>query len=177
MLDELTTDKHRANFLLLHKQISTILRVISSTQKVHNERFNDLCIATSVNIATNFKWAHINHTLHGALHHSAELVALNGDRGLGELSEEPLEANNKDIRQFLNNLSRKCDPTLQLTDVAVRCLERSHPYTRATTTRIRPQILCSECGSDTHTVRSHHRVVGGNDRTRSYDQLVADIIG
>ena len=55
---------------------------------------------------------------------------MNGDRSVGEQSEEPLEANNKDTRLFSNSMSRKMDPTLQLYDVIIRCLERAHPHVR-----------------------------------------------
>ena len=36
------------------------------------------------------------------MQHSAELIALNGGYGLGDLSEEGLEANNKDARKFMD---------------------------------------------------------------------------
>ena len=65
-----------------------------------------------MNICENFPWVKINHTLHGSLHHSVELVTLNESSGLGNLSEEGLEANNKDIRNYLQFLARKDDPML-----------------------------------------------------------------
>ena len=51
----------------------------------------------------------------------------NGLRGLGELSEEALEANNKDIRIFMEIYSRKISVYLQLEDTLGRCLEWSYP--------------------------------------------------
>ena len=79
------------------------------------------------NLCDNFPWVKINHTLHGTLHHSPELISLHDGYGLGSLSEECLEANNKDIRNYIQFLSRKRDPVDQLTDVMVRLLERSDP--------------------------------------------------
>ena len=67
----------------------------------------------------------INHTLHGVLHHSADLITLNDGYGQGNLSEEGLEANNKDIRNYLKLLSRKTAHLEQLIDVMSRLLERS----------------------------------------------------
>ena len=59
---------------------------------------------------------------------SAELISLNDGYGLGALSEECLESNNKDIRNFLEFPgSRKTEPLLQLNDVMAGILERSDP--------------------------------------------------
>ena len=74
--------------------------------------FNDLFPT-----ANNFAWAKLNHTLHGAIQHSVELIQLNDDEGLGPYSEEGLEANNKDIRRYLEELSRKSDGNQQLEDI------------------------------------------------------------
>ena len=114
----------------------------------------------SLNLAKNFPWARWNHTLHGTLYHSCELIKLNGDTTIGELSEEPLEANNKLIRNFLNAKACKCDQTLQLTDCMNRTLERSHPEIRARISQFRPAKRCTICESTTHTARSHYKVVG-----------------
>ena len=40
----------------------------------------------------------------------------NGSRGLGELSEEALEANNKDMRVFMESYSRKTSAYQQSED-------------------------------------------------------------
>ena len=42
---------------------------------------------------------------------------MNGRESLGGYSEEGLEANNKDIRNYLENLSKKCDSNQQIKDV------------------------------------------------------------
>ena len=115
----------------------------------------------------------MNHTLHGTLHHSTELMSLNDGHGLGSLSEECLESNNKDIRNYLQFLSRKTDPVLQLTDVMARLLERSDPVIQNLTTQFQPRKFCTECGADDHTIRSHSRLVGLPKRC--YASLVEDI--
>ena len=99
-------------------------------------------LISALNLAQNFKWARLNFTLHNSIQHSAELIYLNGKRGLGDLSEECLEANNNDIRKFLEDYSRKTDPVLQLTDACNRTLERSHPTTREIIAKFRPTKLC-----------------------------------
>ena len=52
---------------------------------------------------------------------------MNGGYGHGDLSEEGLEANNKDFRKFMDSFSRKSDPEKELLDVMHRTLEHSHP--------------------------------------------------
>ena len=59
----------------------------------------------------------INFTLHGVLHHSSELIIRNDGHGLGALSKEALEANNKYVRRYLELFSRKTYPADQMTDV------------------------------------------------------------
>ena len=105
----------------LHKQLSIILRVVLCTRKINIEIF------AHCNVATNFPWALLHHALHGAIQHSAELMEMNGGEILGWYSEEGLESNNKDIRNCLEWLSRKCNNT-QIEDVHHRLLERSDPY-------------------------------------------------
>ena len=119
------------------------------------------------------KWVQINYTLHGVLHHSCQLIKLNDNCGLGSLSEEGLEANNKCIRRYLELLSRKSSPQEQLTDVMGRLLERSDPYVLNRQRKYRPQILCLTCGSVKHTTRLHEKVT---TNLNSYDSLVNKIL-
>ena len=116
-VDKLTDSK---NILLIHLQISTILSVVSSSHKVQLVKFKELCDLTSFNLCDNFSWVKINHTLHGTLHHSVELITLIDRFGLGNLSEECLEPNNKDIRNYLQFLYQKISPINELTDVKTK---------------------------------------------------------
>ena len=68
-----------------------------------------------------------NHTLHSTIQHSAELIEMNGGESLGWYSEEGLESNNKNIRNYLERVSIKCENN-QIADVHHRLLERSDPY-------------------------------------------------
>ena len=78
-----TKAKYHTSVLRLHLLLSTILRVISSQHQVHIAAFDESCKEASLLIATDFKWANINYTLHGVLHHSTELIALNDGYSLG----------------------------------------------------------------------------------------------
>ena len=61
-------------------------------------------------------------------------MEINGNTGLGGYSEEGLEANNKDVRHFLEHLSRKTDNNMHLADVYHETLERSDPFISFLTT-------------------------------------------
>ena len=108
----------------------------------------------------NFPWVRLNHTLHGTIQHSTELIQLNSGYGLGAYSEEGLEANNKDNRNFLLTQSRKTSPIEQLFDVIHRLLERSDPLTNNRVRNDTNKKLCSVCGSKDHTIRSHGQNTG-----------------
>ena len=141
--------------LLLHFQISIILRIVSCQRKIKIDKFQELCNNATLKIITNMPWAQINHTLHGVLHYSADLITLNDGYGLGNLSEEGLEANKKDIGSYLKLLSRKTSHLEQPTDVMSRLLERSDPCVLNRIIHLHPPKLCRNCGSNEHTRRSH----------------------
>ena len=165
--------KYQENILLLHRQLSTILSIVSSSRKVNLEKFKVLCDETSLNICDNFPWSQINHTLHGPLHHGVELISRNDGYGLGSLSEECLESNNKDIRNYLQLLSRKISPIAQVTDVMSRLLERSDPYILQLSNKSQPKKYCTECGATDHTIRSHSRLT--SQPKKWYISLVEDL--
>ena len=144
--------------MLLHRQLSTVLSIVSCSRKVDVLKFKTLCDETSLHLSDNFPWVLINHTLHGTLQHSAELITLNDGYGLGSLSEECLESNNKDIRNYLQFLSRKISPVAQMTDVMSRLLERSDPKILQLLSKGQPSKYCTECGATDHTIRSHSRL-------------------
>ena len=154
-IESLLPEKHKENVLLLHKYLSAVFRVISSRRKVDMNLFQELCINISLLIANEFSWAKLNHTLHGVLHHSAELMIWNVGYGLGAYSEEGLEANNKDIRNFLETHSRKCSPVEQMKDVTNRLLERSDPVQCEKMKNIFNNKHCTVCSDNDHTIRSH----------------------
>ena len=101
--------------------ICTILRVVSSFELVDVTCFQEKRTEASLLIAEKFPWARKNHTLHGLLDHSTDLVKLNGRYVLGSLSEQGLESTNLEL------LARKSSPLDQITDVTNRLLERSNP--------------------------------------------------
>ena len=153
-----TKAKYHTSVLRLHLLLSTILRVISSQHQVHIAAFDESCKEASLLIATDFKWANINYTLHGVLHHSTELIALNDGYSLGSLSEEGLEAANKHICRYLETHARKTSLEDQMSDVMNRLLERSHPDVIKNKIQYkRNPVQCVDCGARTHS-SSHHKL-------------------
>ena len=104
-----------------------ILRVISCTGEVNCIKLEEITRETSLLIAEKLPWVFLNYTLHGLLHHSVELIQMNNNLSIGCLSEEALESNNKFVQRYLEQFSRKTNPTDQLKDAMSRLIERSHP--------------------------------------------------
>ena len=96
-------------------------------------------------VGRELQWVDINWILHDLLHHSVELVHLNGGWALGFLSEEALESNNKFIRRYLEQYARTCSQVLQLSDAMSRLLERSDPGIRNLQKSMRNEVRCSLC--------------------------------
>ena len=64
---------------------------------------------------------------------------------------------NKDIRNYLEDLSRKSDSNKQIEDVHHRLLERSDPFLISVTSRYTGAKLCTVCKASDHTVRTHNQ--------------------
>ena len=67
-------DKYKDTVSTLHKNLSVILRVISSTRKVNCQKLEVLINQTTLLIAEKLPWVSLSFTLHGLLHHSVELI-------------------------------------------------------------------------------------------------------
>ena len=79
----------------------TIVLIINSQKRTIDVRsLKELGIETLVLIVKTFPWAKISTSVHQILAHGWEKIQWNGEKGLGNLSEEGLEANNKFIRFF-----------------------------------------------------------------------------
>ena len=85
-------------------------------------------------------------------------MILNDGYGLENLPEEDLEANNKDIRNYLQPLYCKTLQVEQLTDVISCLLERSDLAVLGQIIHLHPSNICGKCSSNEHTIRSCHRI-------------------
>ena len=149
--------KHQGSMLKLHQQLSIVLWVISCIRKINVPLFEKHWEETMLNIAYNFPWCKRNHILHGAIQHSCYLIEMNGGESLGWYSEKGLEANSKDIRKFLERLSRKNCKNKQIKDVHHRLLEQSDPYLIHMTSTYMSEKKCNICNNKDHTSRSHQK--------------------
>ena len=87
-------------------------------------RLGELITEISLLIAEKHPWVEITPTLHGLLHHSSELIHLNGGWSLGTLSEA-LERINKYVRRYLEQYAWTSSPILQLTDAVLTLLKEN----------------------------------------------------
>ena len=113
----------------LHQKFSIILRIIASKSKVREE-FEDFCYSAYKILLVEFPWMKLSETVHRFLAHSAEVIRLNGDQGLGQLSESPLEAQHKLVRKYRTYLARLTNETDNLQDVYNRLYMRFCPIIR-----------------------------------------------
>ena len=144
------------NLLILHRQLSCILCINSSSKRIVNiELFEKLCQDCSLNIANNFPWALINHTMHGSIQHSAELIGMNCDYGLVPCRRKARRLQTKMFEILSVSVVEKCSPIDQLTNVITRLLERSDPFIRDIILKCHAPLSCTECGSTEPTIRSH----------------------
>ena len=131
------------------------------TWKTQYRKNNSYFLATEISLLIAERdelknWVELNWTLHGLLHHSVELIYLNGGFSLGSLSEEALESNNKFCRRFLEQYARQTSPVLQLTDAMTRLLERSDPAVQQHQKSTRICLVCSICGLR-HKTSNHYK--------------------
>ena len=92
--------------------LCAIVKVLNSQKrKVNVEKLRCLGQEVYQRLVITFPWAVISPSVHRILAHSWEVIILNEHYGLGDLSEEGLEALNKFIRSIRQGGSRK-DSTL-----------------------------------------------------------------
>ena len=128
---------------------SIILRAISSKQTVNTEQLDQLCKETSIKHVTHWPTFRFTPSVHQVLAHSAALIHKNESQGLGTLSEEPLEHNNKNLRAYRERLARKSTQQDNLSDVLTRLWVKSDPIVRGFIAIVK----CTFC-SGQHNIRS-----------------------
>ena len=154
LLVEAGVPEHVEAVKYIHIRMSVLVRIIASNRNVDLAKYNKLVVELHTKLAEYFPWARLNFTLHAALHHSEQLIRDHGGQGLGELSEEALESNNKDLREWMEKMSRKTSCLDQLIDTMHRGLERSNPRIHSLFLSFKPDCICCLCGDPGHTIRS-----------------------
>ena len=150
-ISTLIPSEFRDTIRLIHQNLSAILRVFNCSHPVKTDKLDSLCKQTYECIVIEFPWVNITPSLHKLLAHSPELIqSCNDGYGMKQFSEEALEACNKLIRKYRDNLSRKCSFNANITDIFVRLMSESDPV--LLTFRRVPK--CKFCGANNHYCHS-----------------------
>ena len=119
-------------FNTIHIQLCAIVRIINSQhRKINVEKFREMCINCNVTFLENFDWAKLSPSLHRALAHSWERIQDNDNYGLGNESEEVLEACNKLVRYYKKHGSRTMSVQDQFWDIYYHIWNASSPLLKA----------------------------------------------
>ena len=107
-LSSLVEPEIRESFGEILLGLCTMVKVINSqTRKVNTDKLRNLSLSVYLKIVEIFPWAVVSPSVHRILAHSWEVVELNNYYGLGDMSEEGLEALNKHIRDRRSHGARK----------------------------------------------------------------------
>jgi hypothetical protein len=105
------------SFKKIHLQLCAVVLLLNSQKrKIQLDVFRALCTDTYLEIRKSFPWAIISPSIHRILGHSWERIEMNQYFGLGNESEEGLEALNKMIRYYRARGSRTISTEANFTD-------------------------------------------------------------
>ena len=97
---------------------------------VKTDEFALFCLDTYSFFNEMFPWMHVSQSVHRYLAHNADIIAQNGDQGLAQLSESPLESSHKVLRRVRINLTRMTGLGPNLQDTFGRLWMHSSPQIR-----------------------------------------------
>ena len=105
-----------------------MVKVINSQKRrVNTVELREISQSVLLKIVESFPWAVISPSVHRILSHGWERIQLNDGFGLGNISEEGLEALNKWIRRLRVSGSRTVSTVLNFTDTFNHLWDRSRP--------------------------------------------------
>ena len=143
-------DAERIALRNLLKRVNVIMRVATSKRKIRTQKLQNYCTETNIKLRENFEWFKpIPPKVHGILAHLGERIDMNDGVGLGPISEEGLEASNKELRRGKAQFSRKDDLAHGLRD----CWKRQFIKSDGIVNNFKKEILCTNCGDKTHFIR------------------------
>ncbi len=117
---------------MLVSNLDVIWRTMASKHQINSEKFGEFCTETLDIYLTDAGWYNLSPTLHKIFIHGKDIIKA-CPVPLGWTSEEGSESNNKFVRRFLSNHTRKTSQIDTLTDLFNRLLEVSDPCLTATT--------------------------------------------
>ena len=106
---------------------ATVKIINSQKRKVNVEKVRQLSKEVYMKLVISFPWAVISPSVHRILAHSWEVIEQNNGFGLGNQSEEGLEALNKFIRSFRARGARKDSTVNNFSDTLNHMWDRSRP--------------------------------------------------
>ena len=112
----------------IHLGLCAAVKVLNSQKrKVNVEKLRILTLSILLLIVITFPWASISPSVHRILVHGWERIQMNNGHGLGDESEEGLEALNKFIRKLKAGGARKTSTLDNFTDTFNHLWDRSRP--------------------------------------------------
>ena len=124
----LMKDEDQEAFRLILLGLCATVKVIKSQKRrVKIEKVRGLAQDVYLAIVEHFSWAVVSPSVHRILAHSWEVMELNNGFGLGDLSEEGLEALNKMIRSRREHGARKDSTENNFRDCYNHLWDRSRP--------------------------------------------------
>ena len=126
--------------------MAVILTIINSDRKVKIDEHEEFCRSTYLHVSS-IPWIEFTPSAHIVLGHSAELIEENDKTGLLNYSESGIEANNKFLRQYRINKSRKTSQFENLLD----CINRLWDKSDKLTMKERERLMCRHCKHTGHT--------------------------
>ena len=124
----LMKDEDQEAFRLILLGLCATVKVINSQKRrVNIEKVRGLAQDVYLAIVEHFSWAVVSPSVHRILAHSWEVMELNNGFGLGDLSEEGLEALNKMIRSRREHGARKDSTENNFRDCYNHLWDRSRP--------------------------------------------------
>ena len=113
-------------FILLG--LAALVKIINSQKRrINVEKVRELAKEVNLRIVQLFPWAAVSPSVHRILAHSWEVIELNGEFGLGDVSEEGLEALNKQILNMREHGARKDSTENNFLDTFNHLWDRSRP--------------------------------------------------
>lgn len=109
---------------------SIILQALSSGFNIDCNKFKEYSLETARQLVEEYPWYNLPASVHKVLIHGAD-VSEYGLLSIGELSEEAAESNNKYLKQFRRDFTRKMSREVTNTDLINRLLLSSDPFISA----------------------------------------------
>lgn len=108
------------------KKFHIILQCLLSGFELDKQKFQIFCLESAKFFVSLYPWYYMSTTVHKIFLHGHAIVS-HSPLPIGQLSEEALEARNKDFKLYREHFSRKTSRLDTMTDIFNRMLISSDP--------------------------------------------------